>query len=364
LAAPKIKELIDKFDSDQDINPHPLLHMRNHTILATLASIFCSVFIITIITNVAIDPYIKAACFEENLLNFYEKNNDNNKIFIIGDSLPQWDIDPIILENYLQKNNQPFKVYNLGFQGDHPSNRIIELSYIVKSKPNIVVFCPQYYWFTEYYSPDYTYIENRFVLSANRIVLDPYTRSLFDKKELSLVQMDFLHLIAYERMLWVPSLRLMLSKTQLSGVPFIKPFLTEPPPLFGLSFIPNFKVGFIPPKIAELNQTPYSIPRIIEESSIQKKAFMHMINVLKSQGITVIIITMPYTSELLQSFSNESRTNYSNFINQTQCHHYDLLSYIPDVEFYNQNHLNVYGRQNASKKVEEILLSEVKNVTK
>jgi len=89
-----------------------------------------------------------------------------------------------------------------------------------------------------------------------------------------------------------------------------------------------------------------------------------MVNVLKSQGITVIIITMPYKSELLRSYSNESRTNYQNFINTTQCHHYDLVSYIPDVEFYNENHLNFYGRQNASKKVEEILLSEVRNVTK
>jgi hypothetical protein len=348
-------------DSD---NRHPHSQMLNHTFLATLASIFCSIFIIAIITNVVIDPYIEAACFEENLLNFYEENNESNKIYIIGDSLPQWGIDPIIIDDYLQKNSQPFKVYNFAFQGDFPTNRIAELSYIVKSKPKIVVYCPQYYTFSEYYSPDYTYIENRFVLSANRIVLDPYTISLLDRKELSLVQMDFLHSLAYKRMLLVPSLRLTLSKTQLSGVQSIKPFLTEQPPLFGLGFTPNFKVGFIPPKIAELNQTPYSIPRIIETSSVQKKAFMHMIDVLKSQGITVIIITMPYTSELLRSFSNESRTKYSNFINQTQCHHYDLLSYIPDVEFYNQNHLNLYGRQNASKRVEEILLSEVRNVTK
>ena len=89
MAAPNvIEELIDKFDSDQDINPHPLSQMLNHTISATLASIFCLIFIIAIITGVVIDPYIKAASMEENLFKFYEENNKSDKIYIIGDSLP------------------------------------------------------------------------------------------------------------------------------------------------------------------------------------------------------------------------------------------------------------------------------------
>ena len=181
--------------------------------------------------------------------------------------------------DYNQNNhNQSFEIYNLAFPGDFPTSRLLELPYIVKSKPKIVVFCPQYRWFSRPASSssndidlDDTYFENRFALSANRILLDPYTTSFFNKKELDIIQMDFLHLIAYKRMLLIPSLQLTLSKIpHLSGVPLIKPFLEPKTPLlFGLGSTPNFKVDFIPPKIA-LNQTPPEIAKISEKPNNQK----------------------------------------------------------------------------------------------
>jgi hypothetical protein len=481
LAVPKvIKEQID----------------NNHIILATLASFFCFIFIIAVVTSVVIDPYIKAASFEENLLNFYEENNESHKIYIVGDSLPQWGIDSLILEKYLQNkinftvqgfykvedwsgtptrwmqadssleasspenctailslsamsfyssrvleiynndnllvrsavpssgyvkvttpvrlskgtntirlhvlegcekprnirelNNSDYRclsmavqnitlneresneVYNLAFPGDFSTSRIAELFYMAKSKPKIVVFCLQYYWFSDIIYPDnpdvrprYTYLENRFALSANRLMLDSLTKSFFNKKELDIIQMDFLHLIAYKRMLLMPSLQLKLSKVpRLSGTLYIKPFLEPKTPLlFGLASTPNFKVDFIPPKVT-LNQTTSERTKINNTPNNQEKAFLHMINVLKEQGTNVMIITMPYRSSLLQSFSNESKSNYLNFINKTKSHHYDLISYCSDMEFYNENHLNSYGRQNLSIKVGEILRSEVKNASK
>jgi hypothetical protein len=469
----------------------------NRVYLATIAAIVGSMLIILVLTSVAIDPYIKATNWGVNLFDFYENNNESNKIFIIGDSLPQWGIDSMIIDDYLQnkiildarnfyntevsctssswmsddaaleayspenciatlslratsfyrnrtleiyagddllgcfsvspsrfaevvapvylskgantvrlhvpegserpsdinglnnsdnrrlsvmvgnvtlnkkksldhnQNSQSFKynVYNLAHSGDSPRTRIVELSDMVKSKPKIVVFCLQYRLFTPNYSPDnhsmnYPALEDRFALLSNKIMLDPYTRSIFDKKELDLIQMDFMHLIAYKRRLLIPCLQLTLSKVpQFSKVPYIKPSFG---PENGKK--PNFKADYIPPKTSGKDGS-HNLT-INEKSNIQKEAILHMIDVLKSQGINVIIITMPYRHEYFRSISNESRINYLNFINKTHSHHYDLISYCSDAEFYNNVHVNFYGRQNVTIKVAEILKSEAMNATK
>jgi hypothetical protein len=460
-------------------------------------AIVSSMLIILALTSVAIDPYMKATNWGVNLFEFYENNNETNKIYFIGDSLPQWGIDSTIVEYYLQnkihltledvydteiwsgtptnwmqedstihvnspenhtailglwavsfyrnrtlviysggvpvaqvavpmsfinvsvpiylangentvrfhvpegcerpsdimglkspdnrclsvaiqnitlsgrksdqldknknQENQSFKVYNLAHSGDAPKTRIVELSYMAKSRPKIVVFCLQYRLFSsDHFWEGYSFypaLEDRFALSADKIVLDTYTKSFFDKTELDLIQMDYMHLIAYKRRLLLPALQLTLSKVpQLSEVPFIKPSVSTE---HGIK--PNFKVDFIPPKTV-INETSPKI-KIYDKSNAQEEALLHMINVLKSQGIHVIIITMPYKSEYLRSFSNESIRNYLTFINTTQCPHYDLISYCSDVEFHNNNHLNFYGRLNISIKAAEILRSEVINVT-
>ncbi len=86
LAAPKeINELIGKFDSNQGINPHPLSLMLNRSIVTTFSSIFRSVFMIAVITSVAInaiDPYINTIY----LSNFYEENLGGNTSIVIMDN--------------------------------------------------------------------------------------------------------------------------------------------------------------------------------------------------------------------------------------------------------------------------------------
>ena len=471
--------------------------VENRIYLASIMAIVTSMLIILVLNNVAIDPYIKATKWGVNLFEFYENNDDGNKIYFIGDSLPQWAIDSMIVEDYLnnkthltvgdfydpemwsgtltywmqadstilinspenhtailslraasfyrnrtlvisssgvpaaqvtvvpmsfinvsvpiylakgantvrfhvpegcerpsdiielnnpdnrclsvviqnitlskresdqldynKNNNQSFKVYNLAHSGDNPKTRIIELPYIAKSKPKIAVFCLQYRLFSGLYSWDPSAIEDRFALSAKKIMLDPYAKSFFNKKDLDLIQMDSMHLIAYKRMLLMPCLQLKLSKTP----PFSEmPFITPPPARTEDGIKPNFKVDFIPPKTTIAPKENLPAITISEKPTTQEEALLHMISVLKSQGIYVIIITMPYRSEYLQSFSSEFKNYYLSIINKTQCPHYDLTSYSADTEFYNVNHLNFYGRQNVSAKVAEIIRFEVLNAAK
>jgi hypothetical protein len=330
LAAPKaIEELIN----------------NNRTILVSLASIFSSIFLIIIITSFVIDPYIKETDWGTNLFEFYENNKDNNKIYIIGDSLSQCGIDPIILENYLQKQNQSYSVYSLYQEGDLPKVRIVELSHIIMSKPKIVILCPQYRWFDESRkNEDYPRLEKRYALVADKIMLDPYTKSLFSKEELDLIQRDQLHLIAYKRPLLIPGLKAKLSKVQ-----------------------PHYSLDTKTQLWVDQN---YSVAKAITAPKVemikakkQEMAFLHIVEVLESHGITVIVITMPYHPDYLRTFNNESLNNYYNIINKLNCTHYDLISFSPKINFRDYGHANYYGRQNLTKKMADILLTEARNVS-
>jgi surface polysaccharide O-acyltransferase-like enzyme len=74
LVVPKeIDEPIDKFGGNKGVNPHPFSLMHNRTTLTTLASFFCSVFMIALVTSVGIDPYINVPSFGDNLFNRYEE---------------------------------------------------------------------------------------------------------------------------------------------------------------------------------------------------------------------------------------------------------------------------------------------------
>ncbi|MCJ7443179.1 MAG: hypothetical protein MUO26_01375 [Methanotrichaceae archaeon] len=328
--------------------------MRNPVLAAIIASIFCSIIMILLLTNTVIDPYLKATNWSINLFDFYENNNEVNKIYILGDSLAQMGIDPLATGDYLKKNNESFKVYNLHYAGDNPYVRIVELAHMARSKPKIIVFCPQYRWFsTLYWTPSwgfYPQLEDRYSLVADKTILDPYTRSLFNKTQLDLIQKDSLNLFFYKKRYLIPSLQFRIYEAlsiNNSAMPRITNFNREVWPVYWI-------------------KKPQDTPNceIIEDNNIQKKAFLYMTRYLKGQGIHVIIINMPYHPDYLRTISNESKNNYSNLMNETGCSYYNLDSFCSDLEFFDYGHINYYGRQNLTKEVAEIIRYEVTNAPK
>ena len=324
--------------------------MNRRIIPATISAILCSGIIILLLTNFLIDPYIKETNLGASLLDFYENNGEDNKIYIIGDSWAQWGFDAETIEKYLLENNQSFKVYNLAAPGDSPKVRIVELHNIAMSRPKIVVFCPHHQWFDTSYSGELfnfnPMLEDRFSLVADKIELDPYIykESLLKRSELGLIQKNFPNLVAYKRRLLVPTLQQILSRINLNEK---------------INF--NFKVGYQPPStIGKPIESKFF--QISKDDNNQKKSFIYMINYLKSRGITVIVVTMPHASYYLRGMSNESKDNYLEFMNKTDCPEYSLATLCSDSEFAEWGHLNCYGRQNATKALAEILLTEVRNI--
>ena len=74
-------------------------------------------------------------------IEFYTKNfeTDEKKIFVLGSSHIMA-VNTTLIESKLLENNYEYSVYNLAKGGDVPKDRIPTLEYLIKSKPEIVVY--------------------------------------------------------------------------------------------------------------------------------------------------------------------------------------------------------------------------------
>lgn len=351
--------------------------MTKRIILATIVAVVCSGFVIFILTNFLIGSYIEKTRWDAKLFDFYKNNKESNKIYFVGDSLQERGINVTSIEEHLKENKKLFNIYNLWWAGDTPKVRLVELSKIIESKPKIVIICPQLMWFDDVYNNKdyYPILEDRYALVCDQINLDSFTKSIYNKTELGLIQMDILHSTAYKRRLLIPSI----------VVPFwanLPIFLKSDMRPYGGVFFSmleqgaaeykdnpdaNFYLFYLKAKEKDTYETAKTIQiiksNITIKDNIQIKAFLHLIDELKSHGIKVIIITMPYNPDYLPTYGSESISNYFDIINESNCTHFNLLSFCSKSEFVDYGHTNTYGRLNITRKLGEILLQEVNNAS-
>jgi hypothetical protein len=323
-----------------------------------IAAIICSVFIIFLLTNLILDPYIKATNWGVNLFEFYQNNKDTNKIYFIGDSLAVHGINPITIEKFLLSNNQSYKVYSVAYPQDLPLNRIFELPNIVMSKPKIIVICFHNSWlwphddfFTLQQNQQDDYAEKRFLLASDKINIDSYERTLFNRTELSHVKMDPLHLTAYKRRFLKPAIQL-----KLSGIGLI-------------NYEPNkasFDLFDFRNQIEETNKTIGQLKEgcyynLSEEDNRNRKCFRYIINYLRDHGIYVILVSMPLNPGIEKCKNNANI--FANFVKSVRCPYYDLETLCSGREFQDAIHVNDAGRKNLTKEMAKILSIEAKNVS-
>jgi len=73
-------------------------------------------------------------------LSYYQKfEPEQKKIFLIGSS-HVFRINATIVENNISQIHQDYKIYNLAYAGDKPSQRIEHLQKMIESKPVLVVY--------------------------------------------------------------------------------------------------------------------------------------------------------------------------------------------------------------------------------
>ena len=92
------------------------------------------------IFSVSMRSYIHTYDTEwEGILSDEKKQNKSNKIFLIGSS-GIYPIDALQINQYFDKTQKDFEIYNLADVADNPKKRLDSIENILKNKPTIVIF--------------------------------------------------------------------------------------------------------------------------------------------------------------------------------------------------------------------------------
>lgn len=331
----------------------------DHIIAIPCAVILLSCVIILILTSAVIDPYLHSTDRFVKVFDFYENNNEKNKIYFVGNSYTEYGVNASAVEMGL---NYSYKIYNLGTGGDTPKHRIVELDNLIKSKPKIVIMGTDTGSFRTDGAFTYPQLELRFGFVTDKIKLDNYSRGLFNITELSLIQEDYPHLLAYKKQLLVSALRLAIANQlrswKIENVGFLG--AVEPQKFEFKDY--NFAELVICNKTKEqfADEAPYPV---YETDNNNKKAFRYMVKRMTESGIRVIIINMPLNPNCSVWASNETRRNYRNVVTNVGCPYHDLEALCSPMEFRDGGHSNSLGKRNITQKMVEILRGEVKNAS-
>lgn len=320
-----------------------------------VAAILLSCVLIQILTSVIIDPYLHATNRYVNYFDFYANNKEENKIYFIGSSFVEYGVNASEVERAI---NYSYKAYNLGISAD-TKNRVVELDSLLKSNPKIVVYGVSYNsFYNDNFVEQYSNLKNRIGFITDKVKLDPYSLQLFNSTERSLIQQNYLYLLAYKKYLLVPSLQMVLaSRLHINNVLNIK---YDTPHDF------SFKEWNFPKLIISNNtkeQFKNHVYRASREDNNNKKAFRYMVKRMTEQGIHVIIVNMPLNPNCSFWISNESRINYRDIVTGVGCPYYDLEALCSPMEFKDHGHANSLGKLNITNKMVEILKTEAQNAS-
>lgn len=323
------------------------------------AAIILLYIIILVLTSAVIDPYLLATNRYVNYFDFYENNDKTNKIYFIGNSYTEYGVNASVIEREL---NYSYNVYNLGVGGDTPKHRIVELDSIIRSRPAIVFMDVTYGSFRNDDQFNYPQLESRFGLVTDKINLDSITKQLFNATELNCIQKNNLSLLAYKRQHLIPGIKLALANLLLSCNITNTAFL-------GASMPREFKYKFYDfPKLVVSNKTAEQFSKndyykLNGKDNINIKSFRHMVGTMVENGISVIIINMPLNPNYSVWFTNETKEYYYRIVKCSGCSYYDLEALCSPMEFRDHGHSNVFGQQNITRKMVEILKMEICNAS-
>ena len=329
---------------------------HNKEIIATLIfSALISLGVYIIIINLCVNPYLENNQKELSLINFYdEKNrNEHNSVYLIGSSQIVEGIDAYIVEDYLEKMNHSFHVYNLGITGDSPLRRVTELNYIIGSKPELIIISLNYNGLL-----NRTEIpESRLKLVSGRIELDNYSEELFSNEQVQLIQQ---HESPIEQYIY---------KRKFASESLTNLF-------FSRIFIKNNNQGnnFKNPHVYTRNKTQEELLESIDSDMLErwttvtsddnpeKRALVYTIRKLKENDINVIVINMPLNPLLSERTPNSTRNNYFDLLNNTGVKYYDFEMKYASDNFIDMTHMNALGRKKMSEEIATLILKEENNV--
>jgi hypothetical protein len=249
------------------------------------------------------------------------------------------DFNPVIVQNYLKTENLTFRVYNVGVDDDTPLQRLTELQRMIQSKPKIAIIGFSYTSFSNLtrYVPD-----DNIALLSGRIVMDGYSRSLYTKEQLALIDQNVLEQQIFKRKFIIPAIRSLL------GI-----HLQE------RGNIVNDTMSLEQKNIIAKNPYDAFLAPVYQEDNNQKRAFVHLAGELARNNISVIYINMPLDPLRSDTIPGSTRDNFFTFMNSTGVKNYDFEKRYAGYDFQDLVHQNKYGREKFSKDIASIISREV-----
>jgi hypothetical protein len=322
--------------------------MQFSEILKIALTIFLAILIALILyflmISIVVDPYLEQGTWKLISNNFNNYQNEslakNPKIYFIGNSMVMAAVDPSVIEEGLAIHNRSYSVYNLGVNFDTPLQRSIELADIIRSKPELVIYGDSYCSF----SSRYRYVpDDNLALVSEKIHLDNYSRSLFDKEQIALIDQNQFDQLLFKRKFIIPSLK------QKMGIR-----------LGGREVVVNDTLSLEERKIIAQNPYDEFLAPVDAEDNVQKKAFIHIRDELRKNNISFVYVHMPMDTLRVATITNTTKSNYFSFLNSTGVKYYNLEESYPDEYFYDLVHLNKYGKQQYSMDMPDLLVKELK----
>ncbi len=284
--------------------------------LTIIAAVIISLIISITFVVFIVPPYLHATNRAINIFDFYEHIGPNN-IYFIGSSQIADDVDTRMIGP---------DAYNLGWGGDTPLRRLIELNQLIKTQPRTVIIGLSYFGLND--SPVIVLQADLIAPVADKIKTVP--REFFTEEELKLIDTNPFY---YNRKFIGSSLLALIHNDESEDV---ANFTIPDNPAKNLTY--QERVDLVNNGGADSSVVP-------ENDCNQKRALNYTIYELQKAGIYVMVINMPLNPLLSAKISNETRKSYFNFLNSTGVKYYDFERSFSDKYFADLVHLNSAGRK-------------------
>nr|MDE2523293.1 hypothetical protein [Methanocorpusculum sp.] len=291
---------------------------------------------------------IFSACLSPSTPLCAPQNHQNNlSIYFVGNSIVGFAIYAPDINRELAELGYNITAYNLFAEGTGPLMLLMQLDGIIESHPAAVVYGISYNSIV-----DDGFVDEMTILSYSRYNLSDTVLSLYTDDEISV--MNTKPDLIYKSKFLISAIQ-----NKIIGIEPVN-YTGDP---YGMELRLLKSAQKIPESIeAEANDPTNSWrPIVTNETNRQKEALLYFVTELQEKGIPVVFVNMPLHPLISEKITNESRQNFSDFLNETGAVWYDYERILGDESFFDSRHLSWTGTRNFTPKAVEIIVNEVEN---
>lgn len=310
-------------------------------IFISLLSLFL-LLCLAITTDNIIENYLIHNYPLRSIFNFYLTDREDDLILLVGSSQVREDLDAPFIQSRLKN----YHVYNLGYTGDMPSRRLMDLPFLLKLKPKVVVFGLDYFQVSGNYPPPLD--DFKMVVDLTDYKQNQQFENFNGTGVNKVIEWDWLQKLNYRIAFLVPAINYKMRYVSQANKDEYGE-LRQPSQYTGILNAEQKRKAL---------KTVFDDRFLVsEKNNEQKAALKFFLENLRKNGIKVIVVDMPNNPLLNSVISGSSKKAYQEFIRTEVIGRCDLyVSYkndFDDSSFYDMTHMDKKGREVLTQKVYE-----------